>query len=252
MIICYFHIFMAMRKWILFLCSVSLMGLLFTFTWKLLHYSLILQHIREGFSPLVALFWTWERAHRHLASVKSTCKIQSLFKGLMRMQQSVSVDNLEWVCEGREYAQLDLFYLWLSQTIKCFCVPTQYSFLDPCIWKGFAGPQWNATYFFLCSPLLKYCGLHLSAPDKPKSYPVLCWLLVLTSSTVCSHGNMPVWLQGEPDPCVVVHLGGPGSVHEIPAGFHELWMSPALSLAGVMLPCVSLPCHLAFMCFVSD
>lgn len=86
---------MAMRNWILFLCNVSLMGLLFTFTWKLLDPSLILEHIREGFSPFVALFWTWERAHRHLASVKSTCKIRYLFKWLMRMQQSVSLDNLE-------------------------------------------------------------------------------------------------------------------------------------------------------------
>lgn len=141
-----------------------------------------------------------------------------------------------------------LIYLWLSQTVKCFCVLTQCSLLDLCIWKGFASQQWNATYFFLCSLLLKYCGLHLSAPDKPKSYPLLCWLLVLTG-TVCSHGNMPVWLQCEPDPCVVVYLRGPGSVHEIPAGFHELWMGPALSLAGVTLPCVSLlwpPCFHVF------
>lgn len=101
-------------------------------------------------------------------------------------------------------------FIWLSQTVKCFCVLTKCSFLDLCIWKGFASKWWNATYFFLCSLLLKYCGLHLSAPDKPKSYPLLCWLLVLTSSTVCNRGNMPVWLQCEPDPCLVVYLGGPG------------------------------------------
>lgn len=139
------------------------------------------------------------------------------------------------------------FYLWLSRIVKCFCVLTQCSFLDLCIWKGFASQRWNATYFFLCSALLKYC-VHLSAPDKPKSYPLLCWLLVLTSSTVCNHGNMPVWLQCEPDPCVVVYLGGPGSVHQIAAGSHELWMS----LAGVTLPCVSLLGHFAFVCFVFD
>lgn len=142
----------------------------------------------------------------------------------------------KWVCEGRKDAQLDLFYLWLSQTVRCFYVLTQCSFLDLCIWKGFASQQWNAAYFFLCSLLLKCCGLHLSAPDKPKSYPLLCWLLVLTGSTVCSPGNIPVWLQCEPDPMHSGIFGGPGSVHEIPAGFHELWMGPALTLAGVTLP----------------
>lgn len=149
MIICYFHIFMAMRKWILFLCNVSLMGLLFTFTWKLLDSSLILEHIGEGFSPLVALFWTWERAHRHLASVKSTCKIQYLFKWLMRMQQSVSVDNLEMIV-WRQGGCTAWFVLFVTQpNYKMLLCPDTVLILGSLHLKRFCWSTVKRNIFFL-------------------------------------------------------------------------------------------------------
>lgn len=180
-----------------------------------------------------------EQAHRHLASIKSTCKIWYLFKWLMRMQQSVSLDNLE-MSVRRQGGCTAWFVLFVTQpNCKMLLCPDTMLIFGSLHLKMFASQWWNATYFFLCSLLLKYCGLHLPAPDKPKSYPLLCWLLVLTSSTVCNHGNCvtPVWTW----PMSSGVFGGPRIV---PAGFHELWMGSALGLAGVRLPCVSLPCHL--------
>lgn len=53
-------------------------------------------------------------------------------------------------------------------------------------------------------------------------------------------------------PLEVEYLGGPGSVCEIPVGFHEVQMGLVLRLVVVTVVCGSLSYHIAFMCFVSD